>query len=64
MGIAHAGAALAVEAADTTFRIDDGDQLLTEVRRTTNKDIARFKGRKPEPPRAPRGSITPGASMG
>lgn len=48
VGIAHAGATLTVEAADTTFRIHDGDQLLTEVPRTTVKPIARFKVRKPE----------------
>jgi hypothetical protein len=28
-----------------------GDQLITEVTRTTTKPIARFKVRKPEPPR-------------
>ncbi|WP_165945310.1 hypothetical protein [Micromonospora sp. KC723] len=55
VGIAHAGATLTVEAADTTFRIHDGDQLLTEVPRTTVKDVARFKVRKPEPPRAEQG---------
>ncbi|MGN9919140.1 hypothetical protein [Micromonospora palomenae] len=51
VGIAHAGATLTVEAADTTFRVHDGDQLLTEVPRTTVKPIARFKVRKPEPSR-------------
>lgn len=51
VGIAHAGATLTVEAADTTFRVHDGDQLVTEVPRTTTKSIARFKARKPEPPR-------------
>ncbi|MEU1747362.1 IS481 family transposase [Micromonospora arida] len=56
VGIAHAGATLTVEACDTTtFRVQDGDQLLTEVPRTTTKPITRFKVRKPEPPRhAPR----------
>jgi len=34
-----------VEAADTTGRIHDRDQLLTEVPRTTTKPIARFKAR-------------------
>ncbi|MEW2386525.1 DDE-type integrase/transposase/recombinase [Micromonospora sp. NPDC047707] len=53
VGITHARATLTVEAADTTFRIHDGDQLLTEVPRTTTKPIARFKVRKPEPPRLP-----------
>ncbi|TWG18348.1 transposase InsO family protein [Micromonospora taraxaci] len=51
VGIAHAGRTLTVEAADTSFRVHDGDQLLTEVPRTTVKPIARFKVRKPEPPR-------------
>jgi len=42
---------LTVESADHTFRIYDGDQLLAETGRTTTKPIARFKVRKPEPPR-------------
>ncbi|GAA2332189.1 hypothetical protein [Dactylosporangium salmoneum] len=50
VGIRHVGATLAVEAADTTFRIYDGDQLVTEVARSTTKPIARHKVRKPEPP--------------
>ncbi|WP_446217932.1 hypothetical protein [Micromonospora sp. IBHARD004] len=50
VGIRHAGATLTVEAADTTFRVHDGNQVLTEVARTTTKNIARFKARKPEPP--------------
>lgn len=33
------------------FRVHDGDQILTEVPRTTVKPIARFKVRKPEPSR-------------
>ncbi|MEV0154141.1 IS481 family transposase [Micromonospora sp. NPDC050686] len=51
VGIAHAGRTLTVEAADTTFRVHDRDQLVTEVARTTVKPIARYKVRKPEPPR-------------
>ena len=51
IGIRHAGATLAVEAADTTFRIYEQDQLVAEVARTTTKPIARFKVRKPEPSR-------------
>ncbi|MEU9827948.1 IS481 family transposase [Micromonospora chersina] len=51
VGIRHAGATLTVEAADTTFRIHDGDQVVAEVPRTTTKSVARFKVRKPEPPR-------------
>jgi hypothetical protein len=30
-----------------------GDELLTEVARTTSKNVARFKVRKPEPARRP-----------
>nr|WP_247659334.1 hypothetical protein [Micromonospora sp. U56] len=59
VGIRHAGATLTVEAADTTFRVHDGDQLVTEVTRTTAKDIARFKARKPEPPRNHKSSDHP-----
>ncbi|HUY45868.1 MAG TPA: aminoglycoside phosphotransferase family protein [Streptosporangiaceae bacterium] len=51
IGIVHAGRTLTVESADHTFRIYDGDQLLAETGRTTTKPIARFKIRKPEPPR-------------
>lgn len=39
-------------------RIHDGDRLLTEVPRTTVKPIARFKARKPEPPRRPPANST------
>ena len=46
--IGHAGRTVAVEEADTTFRVYDGAQLLTEVLRNTTKPIARGK---PEPPR-------------
>ena len=51
VGIAHAGRTVTVETADPTFRIYDGDQVLTEVARTTTKTITRFKVRKPEAPR-------------
>lgn len=51
VGIAHAGTTLAVEAAGTTFCVYDADQLITEVAQSTTKAIARFKARKPEPPR-------------
>jgi hypothetical protein len=50
-GIAHAGCTLAVEAAETTWRVYDDDRLVTEVARITTKPIARFKVHKPEPPR-------------
>jgi transposase InsO family protein len=51
VGMVHAGRTVTVEAADHTFRVYDGDELLAEVARTTTKPIARFKVRKPEPPR-------------
>ena len=51
VGIGHAGQTVTVEQADTTFRVYLGEQLLTEVSRTTTKTIARFKVRQPEPPR-------------
>jgi hypothetical protein len=49
--MAHAGRTVTIETGDRTFRIHDGDELLTEVARTTGKRLARFKVRKPEPPR-------------
>jgi transposase InsO family protein len=51
VGMVHAGRTVTVEIADTTFRVYHGDELLTEVARTTTKTIARFKVRKPEGPR-------------
>jgi hypothetical protein len=51
IGARHAGQTLDIEEADNTWRIYDSDLLLTEVPRTTTKAIARFKVRKPEPPR-------------
>jgi hypothetical protein len=33
----HASRTVAVETADRTFRVHDGDELLTEVLRTTSK---------------------------
>jgi hypothetical protein len=53
IGIGHAGQTLDVEEADTTWRIYDDNHLVCEVPRTTTKPIARFKVRKPEPPRQP-----------
>jgi hypothetical protein len=50
-GMAHAGRTVTVETTDNTFRVYDGDELITEAARTTTKNIARFKVRKPEPPR-------------
>jgi hypothetical protein len=51
VGMVHAGRTITVETADHTFRVYHRDELLTEVPRTTTKPIARFKVRKPEPPR-------------
>jgi hypothetical protein len=51
VGIGHAGRTVTVEEADTTFRVFDADQLLCEVQRTATRQVARFKVRKPEPPR-------------
>lgn len=51
VGMTHAGQTLDVESADHKFRVYDADELVTEVARTTGKPIARFKVRKPEPPR-------------
>ena len=51
VGMVHAGRTVTVETPDTTWRIYHGDELLTEVARTTTKPIARFKVRKSEPAR-------------
>jgi hypothetical protein len=51
VGMVHAGRTVTVESADHTLRVYHGDELLTEVARTTTKPIARFKVRKPEAPR-------------
>jgi hypothetical protein len=45
----HAGRSVTVEPADHTFRVHHGHELLTEVARTTGKNIARFKVCKPDP---------------
>lgn len=47
IGIAHAGANPHRRRIDPTFDIHDGDQILTEVARTTTTAMARFKARKP-----------------
>src|SRR4051812_37611444 len=47
VGIGHAGRTVTVEEADTTFRVYDGVQLIAEAVRTTTKQVARFKARKP-----------------
>ncbi len=53
VGMTHAGRTLSVGSVDHTFRVYDEDELITEAVRTTGKPIARFKVRKPEPPRHP-----------
>jgi hypothetical protein len=40
VGMVHAGRTVTVETSDTTWRIYDGDELLTEVPRTSTKPIA------------------------
>jgi len=47
----HPGRTITVESTDRTFRVQVGDELLSEVARTTPKTVARFKVRKPEPRR-------------
>jgi hypothetical protein len=59
VGFGHAGLTVTVTADDDRFQVYDDDRLLVEVVRTTTKPIARFKARKPEPPR----STTPTASI-
>ncbi|KAB1100217.1 hypothetical protein F6X54_32115 [Micromonospora aurantiaca] len=44
--------------AHASFRVNDGDRPLTELPRTSGKPIARFKVRKPEPPRQRRIACT------
>lgn len=51
VGITHAGLTVSVTSTDRTFRVHAGNELL-EVTRSASKPIARFKARKPEPPRA------------
>jgi transposase InsO family protein len=63
LGIGHAGRTVTVEDADTTFRIYHGDQLLADVPRTTTQPIARFKVRKPEPPRTTRSQPSTGGTL-
>ena len=53
IGNGHAGLTVDIHPTDATCRVHDHDHLLAEVPRTTSKPIARFKARKPEPPRQP-----------
>jgi hypothetical protein len=59
VGMAYAGRTVAVESTDATWRIRDGDALIAEAARTTTKPVARFKVRKPEPPRESAGRRGP-----
>jgi hypothetical protein len=52
VGIGHAGETVTVTANGDRFQVQNDERLLTDVARTTVKPIARFKARKPEPPRA------------
>lgn len=62
VGNDHAGLTVDVHPTYTTWRVYDGGQLLAEVPRTTSKPIARFKARKPEPPRQRTSAIPRDAS--
>jgi translation elongation factor EF-1alpha len=62
VGMVHAGRTVTVESTDRTFRVTAGEELLTEVARTATKPIARFKVRKPEPPRCSRPYVPKEAS--
>jgi hypothetical protein len=53
IGNGYAGLTVDIHPTDTTWRVYDHDELLAEVPRTSSKPIARFKARKPEPPRQP-----------
>ena len=53
VGMIPAERTLNVETGGWTIRVhDDSNALLAEVPFTTSKDIARFKVRRPEPPRS------------
>ena len=54
VGYGHAGLTVDVAVVGDSFHVYDGDVLLAQVVDTATKPIARFKARKPEPPRARR----------
>ena len=61
VGIQHAGKTVAVEVDDGTFTVQHGPDILLVVGRTSRKEVARFKARKPEAARSspkPRNSMT------
>ena len=51
VGIQHAGRTVVVEVNDDTFTVSAGGHVLRAVGRTSRKEVARFKARKPEGPR-------------
>lgn len=51
LGIQHASLIITVEVDDDTFTISHGGQVMRTVGRTSRKEVARFKARKPEGPR-------------
>jgi transposase InsO family protein len=51
VGMGHAGLTVTLSTVGDSFQVHDGDKLLLELPRRTTKPIARFKVRKPEPPR-------------
>jgi len=53
VGTAHASATVDIHATDTTWRILLDNEQPAEVPRNTRIPVARFKVRKPEPPRRP-----------
>ena len=51
VGIQHAGKTVIVEVDDHTFTVQQGSDTLLAVGRTSRKEVARFKARKPQKPR-------------
>jgi transposase InsO family protein len=51
VGYGHAGLTVTVAVIGNAFHVYDGDVLLAQVVDTSTKPIARYKARKPEPPR-------------
>jgi hypothetical protein len=51
VGIQHAGKTVTIEVDDHTFTVRHGPDTLLVVGRTSRKEVARFKARKPEGPR-------------
>jgi hypothetical protein len=51
VGKANAGLTVTVTTDGDTFRVHHDGRELAQVQRITSKPIARFKARKPEPPR-------------